>query len=150
VGVWFALVLAPLPLYALTSLWLARRERRLNDPVRQRRHLALRAVEAGLESLRKSASANDAPAFFTALSTVLQERIGLALGVTAAGITEEVLEERLRPKGLSETDLVLLSGLFEAINQARYSPMSSVAQLEELHRRAESACAALAALEAKQ
>lgn len=146
---WFVLVLAPLPLYALVGAWLTRRERLTNDPIRRRRAQGTKVVEEGMAAMKRAAAANDSKAFFAALGTVLQARIGLALGITAAGITEEILEEKLRPKGMAERDLEVLSALFEAINQARYSPMSSVAELEALRARAESACAALEALEAK-
>jgi BatD DUF11 like domain len=146
---WFALVLAPLPLYALVGAWRTRRERLMNDPIRRRRAQAMKSVDEGMATLKRAAAANDSKAFFAALGTVLQERIGLALDITAAGITEEILEEKLRPKGMAERDLEVLSALFEAINQARYSPMSSVAELEALRAKAESACAALESLEAK-
>jgi hypothetical protein len=146
---WIALVLTPLPLYALLRTWTARRQRWLNDPLRQRRAQALSVMEDGMKTMQRAAAANDSKTFFSALGTVLQERIGLTLGITAAGITEEILEEKLRPKGMSAADLEVLSTLFEAINQARYSPMSSVAELEALRAKAESACMALEALEAK-
>ena len=145
---WFAFILAPLPLYALVRTWSARRQRWLNDPLRQRRAQALSVVEEGMKTMQRAAAANDAQTFFSALGTVLQERIGLTLGITAAGITEEILEEKLRPKGMPDRDLEVLSTLFEAINQARYSPMSSVAELEALRAKAEVACTALAGLEA--
>lgn len=146
---WFILVLAPLPLYALVGAWRTRRERLTNDPIRRRRAQALQVMDEGMATLKRAAAANDSKEFFAALGTVLQERIGLTLGITAAGITEEILDEKLRPKGMAERDLEVLSALFEAINQARYSPMSSVAELEALRAKAQSACAALEALEAK-
>lgn len=141
--------LLPLPLYWVFSAVKSYRERLANDPVRQRRLQSQRAIADCLAMLKSHAQANQAPEFFAALGTLLQERIGLTLGMPAAGITEAVLEERLRPHGLAEDHLSNLAELFETINQARYSPISTVTELERVRTRAESACAALAALEGK-
>ena len=147
-ALWTALVVLPVVLFGLFSTWMGQRERRNRDPLLQRRLQAQKAIADGMVALEKHAACNQAPEFFAALAMVLQERIGLTLGVTAAGITEEVLGERLRPRGLPEDEAQRVAALFEAINQARYAPGSTVAQLEELRQQAALACKALDQLEA--
>lgn len=144
---WYIVALFPLPAYWIVSAVLTRREAMARDPARQRRLQAMRAIESGRAALQQQAAGGDSSAFFTSLTALLQERIGLTLGVPAAGITEEVVDERLRPKGLDPASADTLAMLFERINQARYAPVSTPAQLEELRRNAEAVCDALAAME---
>jgi hypothetical protein len=78
----------------------------------------------------------------------LQERLALTLGGTAGSFTVDIIETRLAPRGLPAADAERLHRLFAALDQARYSPVTSAAELESLRADAESADAALRRLEA--
>ena len=68
----------------------------------------------------------------------LQEQIGERLNVPASAITEAVIEERLRGRGVPETVLADLHELFQSCNLARYAPTQSTQELQALVPRVES------------
>ncbi|HRZ47357.1 MAG TPA: BatD family protein [Candidatus Paceibacterota bacterium] len=125
---WFLLLqLAPI------ALWLGLRIRRLrhdqwhrNPRLRRQRDVS-RLVADGLLDLRRMAELNQAESFYAALFRLLQEQIGERLNLPASSITESVIEEHLRPRGVTEDACALLHDLFQKCNQARYAP----AQIQE-------------------
>ncbi len=120
------------------------RPRDLTQTIRHQREMA---QNAALRSLAEHAQAADAPAFFQALNTALQERLALTLGGTAGSFTPEVVETRLLRLGLPAEAVPCLHRLFAALDQARYSPIASTAALESLRTDAEAVDAALRKLE---
>ena len=80
----------------------------------------------------------------------MQERLALALDGAAGSFTAEVVETRLTPRGLSAEDAERWRRIFAALDQARYSPTTSSAELESLRADAEAADAALRRLEEKR
>ena len=137
---WF-LVLQAIPALAWLSLLINRKqhERLANNPRLRRQRQVEQTIRAGLHELHQSANANDGPAFFATMIHLLQERIGERLDLPASGITEAILEERLRPMQVPEEELTLLRELFFACNQARYSPHTTHAELVSLIPKLESA-----------
>ena len=105
-------------------------------------------IAVALRSLANSAPKADAVNFFQALNPALQERLALTLGGTVGSFTVEIVEARLQAMGLSPTDAERLHRLFAALDQARYSPVASTAELESLRADAEAADDALRQLEA--
>lgn len=141
---WFLAALAfPLPACAAYALVVNRRRRLLTDPRRQQRLRSREAAATALAQLDRTAAAGDGAAFFEHLGTALRERIGLVLGAPAAGITEEVVQERLRPLGIPGDDLERLDSLFAALNQARFAPSHSTRELNELRSQAATLCRTL-------
>ncbi|HKS35656.1 MAG TPA: hypothetical protein VJW76_00600, partial [Verrucomicrobiae bacterium] len=69
--------------------------------------------------------------------------LGERLDMPASAITEAVLEEHLRPRGLAEETLKSLHELFQVCNQARYAPQRSSEELASLVPRVERALASL-------
>ena len=57
------------------------------------------------------------------LSDCLQEQLGERLDLPASAITEAVIDEHLRPRGVPETTLRRLHELFQTCNLVRYAPM---------------------------
>jgi hypothetical protein len=141
---WF-LGLQALPLAVWLGL-LARRKRAeslANNPrLRRQREVAVR-VRDGLRELRAHAQAQASAEFFATLFRVLQEQLGERLDLPASAITEAVVDERLRPRGVDEATLRGLHELFQACNAARYAPVSSAQELAALIPRVEAALATL-------
>jgi predicted anti-sigma-YlaC factor YlaD len=96
-----------------------------------------------LKELRDQASANNSDAFFATVFRLLQERLGERLDVPANSITEAIVEERLRPSGLSEETCAELRELFQMCNLARYAPIKSSAELAAVIPKVESALEAI-------
>ncbi len=133
----------PLPAYALFAAWHRRRQEHIRDPRRQRRAAAEQSIAAGLSALTRQAAAGDSAGFFASLGGVLREKIGLALDIPAAAITEEIIDSRLLSIGLADIVITGLNELFSALNQARFAPDHSVEELESFQQRLRTVCDAL-------
>lgn len=141
---WF-LGLQALPL----ALWLAllarrkRAENLANNPrLRRQREVAVR-VRDGLKELQAQAAARQTAEFFATLFRLLQEQLGERLDLPASAITEAVVDERLRGRGLDEETVRTLHELFQACNAARYAPVASAQELAAIVPRAEAVLSAL-------
>ena len=127
---WF-LALQGVPLLAWIGafVWRKRTEALANNPrLRRQRHVA-HLLREGQARLRQLASENNSEEFFAQLFHLLQEVLGERLDVPANSITEAVVEDQLRPRGLPETTLDALHGLFQAGNLARYAPVRTSQEL---------------------
>jgi len=127
---WF-LALQSVPLIAFLSAlaWRARNESLANNPRLRRQRRVAHLVREGLNDLRKAAAENNSDDFFATLFRLLQEQLGERLDLPASSITEAVIEERLRPRGVPEDTLNGLHELFQTCNQARYAPIQSSQEL---------------------
>lgn len=129
----------PVLAFVLALAWRRSADRLARDPRLRRQREVARAVRDGLEALRRHAAARDSEAFFATLTRLLQEQIGERLDCPASAITEAVIEEKLRPRGLPEATLAALHELFQAANLARYAPVRSEMELTALVPKLESA-----------
>jgi len=127
---WF-LALQGVPLLAFVSalVWRKRTESLANNPRRRRRRQVAQTIRDGLVELRQLASEKKSDEFFATLFRLLQEQLGERLALPASAITEAVVEEHLRPRGVSETTLVPLQELFQTCNLARYAPIKTSQEL---------------------
>ena len=75
---------------------------------------------------------------------LLQERLGERLDCPATAITEAVIDEKLRPRGVPDSTLEELHELFQACNLARYAPVRSSQELAAVIPKLESALRKLA------
>jgi hypothetical protein len=127
---WF-LALQAIPVLAWLSavVWRRRVEQLANNPRLRRRRQVAQVVRQGLLELRQHASDNKSDDFFATLVRLLQEQLGERIDVPASAITEAVIEERLRPRGVPETTLTSLRELFQTCNLARYAPIKSSQEL---------------------
>jgi hypothetical protein len=130
---WF-LALQGLPVLALVWAAVVRRrsETLANNPRLRRQREAAVILERGLKDLRKAAISNDSDAFFLILTRLLQEQLGERLNVPSSSITEAVIDEQLRPRGVPDTVLNPLQELFQLSNLARYAPIKSSQELNAL------------------
>src|SRR5437764_3351252 len=119
--------------------WRRRADNLANNPRLRRQRQVAQTVRAGLSDLRRLAFANQAEEFFATVFRLLQEQLGERLDLPASAITEAVLEERLRPRGVAPETLAALQSLFQACNQARYAPQRSGQELASLAPKVESA-----------
>lgn len=135
---WFLGVQA-VPVLAWAGL-LARRKRAealAHNPRLRRQRQVAQIVRDGLEQLRQLADARNSDEFFAALFRLLQEQLGERLDVPASAITEAVVEERLRPRGVPEAMLDSVRELFQTCNLARYAPVKSSQELSVIIPRLE-------------
>jgi hypothetical protein len=137
---WFvALQGVPLLAWLAAVVWRKREDQLASNPRLRRRRAVSHLVRTGLDDLRRRATANQSDEFFAALFRLLQEQLGERLDMPASAITEAVLEERLRPCGVSEETLRSLHELFQTCNQARYAPQRSGQELVSLVPKVETA-----------
>lgn len=127
-GFWLA-ALAPAAGWLAVLGWRKRRERLAANPRLVRRRAVSRQIRRGLAELEQRAAAADAAGFFALAFRLLQEQLGERLDQPAASITEAVVDERLRPRGVPEPLLAALHQLFQECNQARYAPTGSAQDL---------------------
>jgi len=130
---WF-LALQGLPLLVFLSalVWRRRAESLAHNPRLRRQRKVARVIRQGLIDLRRLAGENQPDAFFETLSRLLQEQIGERLDLPSSAITEAVIEEHLRPRGVPESTLTLLQGLFQTCNLVRYAPIKTSQELAAL------------------
>ncbi len=106
-----------------------RRESLANNPrLRRQREVAPR-IQQGLRELPVLAGTQKADDFFATVFRLLQEQLGERLDVPSSAITEAIIEEKLRGRGLADATLQELHELFQACNQARYAPHRSSQEL---------------------
>lgn len=135
---WF-LALQGLPALAFVSaaFWRKRTDQLANNPRLRRQRQVAKAIREGLDQLRRAAEASQSEEFFATVFHLLQEQLGERLDLPASAITEAVIEERLRPAGVSEGLLTKLQELFQICNLARYAPTKSSEELAALVPRLE-------------
>jgi hypothetical protein len=136
---WFIAVQG-LPLLAFVSalVWRRRTEALANNPRLRRQRQVAQIVREGLGQLRQQAAANQSEAFFATLVRLLQEQLGERLNLPASAITEAVIEENLRPRGVPETTLAPLREIFQTCNFVRYAPIKTSQELAALIPKLES------------
>ncbi len=136
---WF-LAAQSLPVLAWMALlvWRRRADALANNPRLRRRRMVDAAIAAGLDELRAHAGTNRSVEFFATVFRLLQEQLGERLDLPATAITESVIEERLRPAGVSEADLSALRELFELCNHARFAGGAASGSLAVLVPKVES------------
>jgi hypothetical protein len=130
---WF-LILQALPLGAWLTLLILRqrRESLARNPRLQRQRQATQRIRQGLQQLDQLAQRQDQDAFHAEMFRVLQEMLGERLDLPASAITEAVIDDKLRQRGVREETMQSLHALFQACNQARYAPHQSAQQLAQL------------------
>jgi hypothetical protein len=136
---WF-LAAQSIPLLAFLGAvaWRRRGESLASNPRLRRKRAVAQIVREGVNDLRSQAAANDSDAFFATVFRLLQEQLGERLDVPAASITEAVIDERLRPRGVQESTLTALHELFQTCNLARYAPVQSSQELAAIIPKVES------------
>jgi hypothetical protein len=127
---WF-LVLQAVPVLAWVSavVWRRRADQLANNPRLRRRRQVAQIMKQGLLELRQHAAANKSDDFFATLVRLLQEQLGERLDLPASAITEAVIDEHLRPRGVPDTTLASLRELFQTCNFARFAPIKTSQEL---------------------
>ena len=128
---WFVAAQA-MPVFALLGalLWRRRADAIANNPRLRRRRQVGQVVESGIVELHALATTGKADDFFAKVVRLIQEQIGERLDMPASGITEAVIDERLRARGLADGGADVLHELFQSCNHARYAPEESAQKLE--------------------
>jgi hypothetical protein len=144
---WFlALQGVPVLVFVSALVWRRRAESLAQNPRLRRQRLVAKVIREGLNELRGYAEQNKSEQFFATLTRLLQEQIGERLDLPASAITEAVIEEHLRPRGVPERTLTLLQDLFQTCNLARYAPVKTRQELTALIPKLEAALQDLQAL----
>ena len=136
---WFvALQSVPVFAWLAAAGWRKRIDLLANNPRLRRQRQVAQVIRAGLTELGRYAAASQPEEFFATLFRLLQEQLGERLDLPASAITEAVIEEKLRPRGVVESTLTELHQLFQTCNLARYAPVTSGQELAALLPRFES------------
>jgi hypothetical protein len=127
---WF-LALQAIPLAGWLSLlvWRKRVDTFANNPRLRRQRMVAQIVQNGMGQLRRLAAENKSDDFFATLFRLLQEQLGERLDLPATAITEAVVEDELKPRGLQEGTLSDVQEFFQMCNLARYAPVRSSQEL---------------------
>ncbi len=127
---WFVAVQGiPVAAWVSALLWRRRADKLANNPRLRRRRQVAQLTRVGLGQLRELAAENNSEEFFATLFRLLQEQLGERLDMPASAITEAVIEEGLRPRGVPETTLAPLHELFQICNLVRYAPIKTSHEL---------------------
>jgi len=135
------LVLNLTPLFAFLGVivWRKRTDALANNPRLRRQRQVEAILRAGLQRLQNLAGQNKSDEFFAELVRLLQEKLGERLDLPASAITEAVIDEKLRPRGVPDSTLDELHELFQTTNLARYAPIKSSHELAAVIPKLESA-----------
>jgi hypothetical protein len=127
---WFlALQVVPLLAWLSALVWRKRTDLLANNPRLRRQRQVAQTIRKGMAELQQLAAEKKSDEFFATLVRLLQEQLGERLDLPASAITEAVIEERLRPRGVPEATLAPLHELFQTCNLVRYAPMKSSQEL---------------------
>ena len=135
--VFLAVPATPLLAFLAAFVWRKRTDSLANNPRLRRQRKVEATIRSGLENIRRLAAQNKSDEFFAELAHLLQEKLGERLDTSASGITEAVIDEKLRPRGVEDSTLTELHELFQACNLARYAPMKSSQELAAIIPRLE-------------
>ncbi|MBL7071385.1 MAG: protein BatD [Candidatus Omnitrophica bacterium] len=115
-----------LPLLAVISiLILQRRKERLETDIGYARRLcAPRKARKNLFYVHKMLEVEEKDGFFAASFKTLQEYLGDKFHLPSAGITENVVEDVLRPRNIDKDILNSITECFSSCDTARYAPSS--------------------------
>jgi hypothetical protein len=134
-----ALQSVPVLAFLAAFVWRKRADALASNPRLRRQRQVEQTLRQGLEKLRGFAAQNQSDEFFAELVRLLQERLGERLDCPASAITEAVIDEKLRPRGLPDSTLAELHELFQTCNLARYAPVRSAQELAAVIPRFENA-----------
>jgi hypothetical protein len=137
---WFlALQGVPVLAWVVALIWRKRADALANNPRRRRQKQVAQVVRDGFNELRKLAAANDSDQFFALMFRLLQEQLGERLDCPASSITEAVIDDKLRPRGVADSTATALHELFQTCNLARYAPTQTTQELTALISKLEGA-----------
>ncbi len=130
---WFiAVQSAPVLAFVAAFVWRRRTDSLANNPRLRRQRQVAQIIRDGTQDLQQLAAANDSEKVFVTLFRLLQEQLGERLDCPASAITEAVVDEKLRPRGVPDSTLEQIHELFQSCNLARYAPTRSVEELAAL------------------
>lgn len=122
----------PVLAFVAAFIWRRHTDSLANNPRLRRQRQVAQILHAGNQELQRHATAADSEQFFVTLFRLLQEQLGERLDCPATAITEAVVDEKLRPRGVPDAVLAQIHELFQSCNLARYAPTRSEGELAAL------------------
>lgn len=119
----------PVLAFVAALLWRRRTDALANNPRLRRQRAVAELLRQGRAELQQLAAANQAEEFYATLFRLLQEQLGERLDCPASAITEAVVDEKLRPRGVPDAALEQIHELFQGCNLVRYAPTRSSQEL---------------------
>jgi hypothetical protein len=129
----------PVLAFVAAFLWRRRADSLANNPRLRRQRAVAELIRRGVVDLHRLAAENQSEQFHAALFRLLQEQLGERLDCPASAITEAVVDEKLRPRGVPDSTLEQIHELFQSCNLARYAPVRSSQELSAMIPKLESA-----------
>lgn len=127
------LTLLVVPLLFLISLYIVheRNERLKRDTRYARRLAAYKLGKSAVKTLRHRLKSEDAKGFYEEVFKALQGYLGNRLDLPSAGITSDVVDYTLGPKGIDLQILRKVRDIFDICDQARFASL----QVDEFRRK---------------
>ncbi len=122
----------PVLAFVAAFIWRRRTDSLANNPRLRRQRQVAQIIRTGTQELQQLAVENHSEKFFVILFRLLQEQLGERLDCPASAITEAVVDEKLRPRGVPDSTLTQIHELFQSCNLARYAPTRSGEELAAL------------------
>ena len=118
------LLLQLLPfLFLISVLTIYKRSERLKTDTRYARRLyASKKAREGIKKAQQFLNKKKRLEFYDAIFKTLQEYLGDKLHLPAGGITIDVVDKILKPRGIDEDTLSKLKDIFKDCDMARYAP----------------------------
>ncbi len=112
-----------LPLLFLISIYIihSKNERVRRDTRYARRIKAYRLARKGIRSLRREIKTGDQKLFYETLFKTLQDYLGDRLYIPSGGITSDVVDSALSPKGIDPKIIGRARSIFDICDKARFA-----------------------------
>ena len=118
------LMLQILPLFLYISLltFHRRKEKLRSDSGYARRLIAPKEARKGIKEAKRAFEENKSLKFYDTVFLALRKYLGNRFGLSPAGITEDFVDEVLKPKGVDKEVMDKLRKVFQDCNMTRYAP----------------------------
>ncbi len=86
-----------------------------------------------------SGATKDSEKFYQALSSAIWGYVSDKLGIPASGLTRDNIAEKLQAKGADEESVANIISVLDTCEMARFTPMNSDSEIDEVYRQAAAA-----------
>ncbi len=120
-GVFWLFVIIPLAAFLAIYIVVGRMNRIKQDAVYASRLAALKVARSGMKSLKRFLAPGDSKIFYEALFKTTQDYLGNRLNMPPAGLTFDMVKEKLLSKDADAAVITKIRNLFTVCDEARFA-----------------------------